>query len=99
MPAAPELLHIEFKPECIGSDSDSVLHLSVGAGQSVQLVQKATHKRAPLAKRHIHDIATWIEAFTTNTRVLVDAAPVKAGDLLAYQATVIEANSNYMTNA
>ena len=88
----------ELLPECIGSDSDSVLHLSVGAGQSVQLVQKAAHKRAPVAKRHIHDIATWVEAFTTYTRILVDAAPVKAGDLLAYQATIIEANSTYMTN-
>ena len=88
----------ELLPECIGSDSDYVLHLSVGAGQSVQLVQKADHKREPVAKRHIHDIATWVEAFTTYTRILVDAAPVKAGDLLAYQATIIEANSTYMTN-
>ena len=88
----------ELLPECIGSDSDFVLHLSVGAGQSVQLVQKAAHKRAPVVKRHIHDIATWVEAFTTYTRILVDAASVKAGDILAYQATIIEANSTYMTN-
>ena len=47
----------------------------------------------------MHDIGTWIEAFTTYTRVQVDACPELAADLLAYQAIIVDANTNYYNDA
>ena len=87
----------ELLPEAMGTDSD-IMQLDVGAGRTVQLVSKPLN-RPQSTKRHIHDISTWLEAFTTYARVIVDSAPEKAVELLAYQATIIDANCHYHSDA
>ena len=47
----------------------------------------------------MHDIVTWIEAFSTYTRVWVDTCPELAADLLAYQAIIVDANTKYYNDA
>ena len=81
-------------PDQLGVEPD-VVQLAVGANHSVQLVQKPTQAQ----HRHTHDVASWLEAFTVYTRVIVAAAPDRANDLLAYQATILDANNPYHVDA
>eukprot|EP00117_Sycon_ciliatum_P005525 scpid28772/ scgid9436/ len=88
----------DLLPESLGFEGDhDVMQLDVGAGRSVQLVPKSSHRQP--AKRHIYDLATWVEAFTTYSRVLADASPQLAGDLWAYQAIIVDANVRFHNDA
>ena len=84
----------DLLPDRLGVEPD-VVQLAVGANRSVQLVQKPTQAQ----RRHVHDVASWLEAFTVYTRVIVAAAPDRANDLLAYQATILDANNSYHVDA
>ena len=84
----------DLLPDQLGVEPD-VVQLAVGANRSVQLVQKPTQAQ----RRHVHDVASWLEAFTVYTRVIVAAAPDRANDLLAYQATILDANNSYQVDA
>ena len=72
-----------------------MVQLAVGANRSVQFVQKPTQAQRP----HVHDVASWLKPFTVYTRVIVAAAPDRANDLLAYQATILDANNSYHVDA
>ena len=88
----------DLLPESLGFEGDhDVMQLDVGAGRSVELVPKSSHRQP--AKRHIYDLATWVEAFTTYSRVLADASPQLAGDLWAYQAIIVDANVRFHNDA
>ena len=84
----------DLLPDKLGVEPD-VVQLAVGANRSVQLVQKPTQAQ----RRHVHDVASWLEVFTVYTRVIVAAAPDSANDLLAYQATILDANNLYHVDA
>ena len=91
----------DLLPDAIATASDpaEVLQLeSVGGGRKVQLVQKSL-SASPQSKRHVHDIGTWLEAFTVYCRVIVDSAPDRAAELLAYQAIILDANCRFHTDA
>ena len=80
----------------------SAFELSVGAGRSVSIRPRSTSSQP--TRRRVHDMAPWLEAFIllhfeVYPRVLVDASPDRAGQLLAYQARILEANNNYNTDA
>jgi len=85
----------ELLPDQLQSEED-VVQLSVGTGQSVQLVKRPQHAQP---QRRVHDIASWLEAFTLFMRVIADSAPAKLPSLLTYQSTILEANNNYHTEA
>ena len=89
----------ELLPECIGVDEEDVTRLSIDSGRSVQLIYKPSSQAPRTTRRRIHDIGTWLEAFTLYSRVLLDTSPEKTQALLAYQATILEANNNYQTDA
>ena len=82
-------------PEAMFGTSD-VLQLSLVSGRPVELVQHPSTLQP--AQRHLHDLPKWFKAFSLFPRVLVDASPDQAQDLLAYQATIIEANNIYFTD-
>ena len=71
--------------------------LSVGARRSVSIRPRSTSSQP--AHHQEHDMASWLEAIILYPRVLVDASPDRAGQLLAYQARILEANNNYDTDA
>ena len=78
-------------------EPDDCFKLSVGAGRSVSIRPRSASSQP--TRRRVHDMASWLEAFTLYSRVLVDASPDRAGQLLAYQARILEANNNYYTDA
>ena len=83
--------------EALSSSDEGIVNLAVGKGQSIQLVQPRRAGQA--VKRRVHDLCTWLEAWTTYVRVLTDVAPERTPDLLQYQATIVDANTNYTTEA
>ena len=87
----------DLLPECIGAEEEDITRIAVDSGRSVQLVHKPSSTHVPC--RRIHDVASWLEAFTTYTWVRVDLSPELTLPLLAYQATILEANFNYQTDA
>ena len=88
----------ELLPEAIGATSDVPIRLSVMDGEPVELL--STRKASSTAsKRRIHDLATWLEAWTTFMTVLVEASPERAVELLQYQATIVDANVSFDTAA
>ena len=78
-------------------EPDDCFQLSVGAGSSVSIRHRSTSSQP--TRRRVHDMASWLEAFILYARVLVDASPDRAGQLLAYQARILEANNSYDTDA
>lgn len=79
------------------ANEDEVVQVAVTSGRPLQLV---TNRRRPATvKRRVHDLATWLEAWTIYARVITQAAPDRAPELLAYQSTIVEANCNYATEA
>ena len=83
-------------PDVVGADleEEDVVQLSMQSGWPVQLVHKSPSHTTP--RRRVHDIATWLEAFTVYMRVVLDTTPEKVHCLLlAYQAAILEANNNY----
>ena len=91
------------------SFENQVVQLNFGTGSPVEITvdgnnsAEQSHRFGGGAqghvKRRVHDLATWLEAWTVFARVLTQAAPERASDLLHYQATIIEEYSNYATDA
>ena len=46
--------------------------------------------------RHVCDLATWMEAYTIYVHTLIQVAPHRALELLAYQALIVEANRRFV---
>ena len=84
-------------PERLMLEPDDCFELSVGARRSVSIRPRSTSSQ-PTRHRE-HDMASWLEAFILYPSVLMDASPDRAGQLLAYQARILEANNNYDTDA
>jgi len=86
-------------PDVVGADleEEDSLQLHTESGRAVHLVSKSATSSTP--RRRVHDVATWLEAFTVYSRVVLDAAPDRAQMLLAYQATILQANNNYQNDA
>ena len=45
--------------------------------------------------RHVHDLATWVEAYTILSQVIVDVAPHRPAELLCYQSLILESNRRF----
>jgi len=50
-------------------------------------------------KRHVHDLSTWLEAFTKFINIASQIAPHRLSELLTYQATIITANNQFYPEA
>ena len=77
-------------------EPDDCFALSVGAGRSVSNRPRSTSSQP--TRRRVHNMPSWLEALTLYPRVLVDASPDRAGQLLAYLALIL-ANNNYHSDA
>ena len=78
-------------------EPDDCFMLSMGVGRSVLIRPRSASSQ--VTRCRVHDMAYWLETFTLYSRVLLDALPNRAGKLLAYQARIPEANSNYHSDA
>ena len=45
--------------------------------------------------RHVHDLATWVEAYMIMSQVIVDVAPHRSAELLCYQGLILEASCRF----
>ena len=68
-------------------EQDDCFELSVGAERSVSIRLSSTSSQP--TRRRVHNMESWLEAFTLYPRVPVDASPDRAGQLLAYQAAFL----------
>ena len=57
------------------------------------------HRSSTEIKRRVCNLGTWLEAWTVFCRVLVDAAPELAPDVLQYQSIITEASAKYSEDA
>ena len=87
----------ESLPEQLMLEPDDCFMLSMGAGCSVLIRPRSASGK--VTRCRVHDMTSWLEIFTLYLRVLMDALPNRAGKLLAYQARILEANSNYHSDA
>ena len=78
-------------------EPDDCFMLSMGAACSVLIRPRSASSQ--VTRCRVHDVASWLETFTLYSRVLMDALQNRAGKLLAYQARILEANSNYHSDA
>ena len=87
----------ESLPERLMLQPDDCFMLSMGAGRWVLIRRRSAS--CQVTRCRVLDMASWLETFTLYSRVLMDALPNRAGKLLAYQARILEANSNYHSDA
>ena len=87
----------ESLPERLMLQPDDCLLLSMGAGRSVLIRRRSASGQ--VTRCWVLDMASWLETFTLYSRILMDAFPNRAGKLLAYQACILEANRNYLSDA
>ena len=87
----------DLLPEALGATPAPIqLHLPSTSGQPVQLVSDPSPTSV---RRRVHDLATWLEAWTAYVSVVLSAAPQRAGELLGYQAIIIDANRKFYPDA
>ena len=86
----------DLLPEALGA-APSPIQLQVStSGQPVQLI----HDPHPKAiQRRVHDLSTWLEAWTAFVNVILSAAPRRSNELLGYQAIIIDANKKFFPDA
>ena len=86
--------------EALGSPTDEPIQIT---SLQNQVVEFASPSRAPrpgaLPKRHVHDLATWMEAWTVYFAVVTSATSERTGELLAYQSTIVDVNQRFNTSA
>ena len=97
----------ELLPKCVAPSAGDphVMHVAIGFGQLLELKPAVPTRGFQVKKCHVHDMGTCmtsghgLKAFSTYTRVQVDACPELAADLLAYQAIIVDANTKYYNDA
>ena len=86
----------DLLPEALGlSPSAAPLQLQLGDRGAVVQVLPDSATSSSRAKRHVHDFATWMEAWTAYLFVVLSAAPSRAPELVAYQAIITDANRKF----
>ena len=88
-------------PEVLSSVTPEPIELNVsGASRAVRVVTSPdTGAYKPHARRHIHDMGTWLEAWSNYCLVLCSAAPQRATELLGYQSIIASANRQFLPEA
>ena len=82
----------DLLPEALALSSASPIQVHVGS-ERLHLVQE--HHSPERVKRHMHDYATWSEAWTAYLFVVVSSSPRWTQELLAYQAIITDCNQKY----
>ena len=80
--------------ESMSNTADEPLNLAVIGDGHLRI-----HRSSTEIKRRVCNLGTWLEAWTVFCRVLVDAAPELAPDVLQYQSTITEASAKYSEDA
>ena len=70
------------------------MQLEVGEG-GMRVVEGTCQPRG----RHVHDLSTWLEAYTVYMQVMLQAAPHRTHELLGYQSLIIKANRRFQPAA
>ena len=80
--------------ESMSNTADEPLNLAVIGDGHLRI-----HRSSTEIKRRVCNLGTWLEAWTVFCRVLVDAAPELAPDVLQYQSIITEASAKYSEDA
>ena len=73
--------------------SSTVLKLDLAEGGPFQFVEDSASRGKA---RHIHDLCTWLEAWTLYMHTILQVAPHRLSELLGYQALIVEANRRFL---
>ena len=65
-------------------------------GQSLEVVEGGA---AQPVRRRVHDLPTWLEAWTLFMNVVCSANPSRLQEMLSYQGTIVAANRQYYPEA
>ena len=89
----------ELLPEVLGSSSGPQTGFQVQLldGTPLRFMDDSTPKAK--TRRHICDLATWLEAWTVYVNVVVQSYPQRTHELLGYQAIIVEANRKFLPDA
>lgn len=83
----------DLLPEALGCSQPSALQLHASSGDLVQFVVDAS--ASDRVRRHVHDFGTWMVAWTAYLHTVLTAAPLRASELLAYQAIIADASQKF----
>ena len=89
----------QFLPEVLGAHDPSArkpLEFRSNAGGALELVEVGASR--PVLRR-VHDIGTWLEAWTMYMHAICTIAPHRMSELLSYQAMILAANRQYYSDA
>lgn len=70
-----------------------ILQLELQDGLPLRVVEDTPQQ--PRA-RHVHDIATWLEAYSVFMHTILQVAPHRALELINYQSLILEANRRFL---
>jgi len=79
-----------------GAESPASFELSASDSNLLRLVPQGNTRPV---KRRVHDLGTWIEAWTSYMQVICAYAPDRMSELLGYQAIIATANKQYLPDA
>ena len=86
----------DLLPEGLGlSPSAAPLQLQLGDRGAVVQMLPDSATSSNRVKRHVHDFAAWMEAWTAYLFVVLSAAPSRAPALVAYQAIITDTNRKF----
>ena len=89
----------QLLPEVLGAHDPSArksLEFRSNAGGALELVEVgASHP----VRRRVHDIGTWLEAWTMYMHAICTIAPHRMSELLSYQAMILAANRQFYSEA
>ena len=77
---------------CPHACAQNVVRFEMSVGNPLRVVEGAARGKS----RHVHDLATWVEAFIVLVQVRVDVASHRTAELLSYQGLIVEANRRFM---
>ena len=88
----------ELLPEALGATPPPV-QLQLSTSSPGQLVQLVSDPHPTSVRRRVHDLATWLEAWTAYLNILLLSAPQRSSELLGYQAIIVDANKKFYPDA
>ena len=86
-------------PEALGAPKRDTIQLNFSGSRTVELLDPSSGGHVEKVRRHVHDLVTWLEAWSRYMFVLCSHAPSRFSELMAYQATIVSANSSYYPEA
>jgi len=87
-----ELLPQISTTHSVASSQANITHFEMSQGGGLRMVEESSVRGRG---RHVCDLSTWLEAYTVFLQCILQVAPHRATELIAYQSLIIEANRRF----